>query len=291
MLIVSFNLGHNIQTNKVHGSEAEMVKLCQSTYNDYSTNKLSPCSYNAAQFLADTVGDHLRGDHSQSDRHPDSGLFLIGLQELVINDKWNFVDIIKQKLLKSQETTVCNLSVIYSRNTYSTRDIVKVAIIFDSDLFGYYEIVFDNKIEDTIVDGGDPVKGFVFNSNKMGRPILCVYFHKLKLIVINLHMPHFACDTLMEKFYQAIEPLKKFKKEIDRIIVMGDFNDYENKMTNLKICNKILYKNQYIKTCCFDTQYNHPGDYIFDTTKSNIKDTVVNNVNILMSDHYPIIKK
>lgn len=261
--IISFNLGHNIQTNRVHGSEAEMVQLCQNTYPERNgllvKNKkmenMSQCSYNAAQFLGTNI---IPGT-------------LIGLQEYVISDKWNFFEAIKDN------SQIKDLKIIYSSNTYSSHDIVKIALIYDYSSFGLGKVILDTKIPDP-------------HPHKFGRPLLAVYFERIKLLVFNVHMPHFSARELItEEFYKAIKPIEFFLQNniIDRIILMGDFNDYMNTIDSLFIKMK-LYKNSNVKTCCFDTDFNHPGDYIFDSLKGR-KTLEFSDDLLLMSDHLPII--
>jgi hypothetical protein len=263
--IISFNSGHNIQTNRVHGSEAEMVQLCQNTYPERNglfmgKNKkmenMSQCSYNAAQFLGDNI---IPGT-------------LIGLQEYVISDKWNFFEAIKDN------SQIKDLKIIYSSNTYSTHDIVKIALVYDYSSFGHAEVILDTKISDP-------------HPHKFGRPLLAVYFERIKLLVFNVHMPHFAQKIeIADEFYKAIKPIEHFlqNKSIERIVVMGDFNDYMNTIDSLLIKKMRLYKNLDVKTCCFDTDFNHVGDYIFDSLK-NRKTLRFSEDLPLMSDHLPIV--
>lgn len=51
--VLTFNLGTNIMTNQVAGTEAPLVKLCQSSYNGgWKDSTISQCTYNASQLIA-----------------------------------------------------------------------------------------------------------------------------------------------------------------------------------------------------------------------------------------------
>lgn len=56
--MICLNMGFNVMSNKVAGSESDFVKLCQKEYPKYqgwtsSTKQISAATYNAARFLAE----------------------------------------------------------------------------------------------------------------------------------------------------------------------------------------------------------------------------------------------
>lgn len=98
------------------------------------------------------------------------------------------------------------------------------------------------------------------------RPMLIVYFPKVKLVAVNLHAEHdIALKTEIEDKYNTI--LSYYPDlEIDRVVVLGDFNDTEHKLKSLYL-SKLSCKqhSNIVPTCCADSNYQYYGDYIFDS--------------------------
>lgn len=87
--IVTFNIGENIQKNKILGSESAFVSKCQANYPKYSgwsEYVLSQCTSNAAIWLAKQKPD------------------LIGLQEVVQTYLYEMLDVINNDTEKTYES-------------------------------------------------------------------------------------------------------------------------------------------------------------------------------------------
>lgn len=173
--------------------------------------------------------------------------------------------------------------------TYNAAKLIK-----DYDIFGLQEVdlKYRTKFVDTIkllrsdinfkfIYGNGIMTGY--NVNKTGEGMLLsppnfllvdrgmqvIWFEKLNLIFINLHAPHKINLKLeIEKNCNKITLPKSPKL----IIMTGDFNDYSGNLieSHLTIFGKrveIPYKRKLL-TCCTDSNYSYPGDYIF-TTKYN----------------------
>lgn len=104
------------------------------------------------------------------------------------------------------------------------------------------------------------------------RGMQAVWFGKIRLLFINLHAPHRinlpkVLVSELEKIEQAMKKRKYFPL---RIIITGDFNDYRGTLIPLQISmmglHLVIPQTQSAKTCCFDSGYHYPGDYIFDSS-------------------------
>lgn len=125
------------------------------------------------------------------------------------------------------------------------------------------------------------------------RAISIIYFDELSLLFINLHTPHDinlkdVIEQTCNKINLSVQP--------ERIIMAGDFNDYQGKLLNnsINIFGKELKipSDQKIKTCCADTGYLYPGDYFLDSKSENVYFGLPVNYdrNIdLYSDHDPVV--
>jgi len=252
--VVSLNLGHHVQTNQIAGSEADMVRLCQNTYPlrnglvEYPSNKNE-------HFISQCSYNAMKFIAEQH-------CALIGLQEYIHKeyDQGNLFQ------LYSSFGPSINKKIIQYNN---------VALIYDEAILGPGTLIYKNLLAD-LTEGK--------------RPLMVVYFSVKKLIVINLHMPHIQPSkngiNISTTFHNTIKSLV-LPLNVARIIVMGDFNDYQGQLKELKIEQFILTRGEHkVKTCCMDTGFIYPGDYIFDSHHTG---TGRVNTSILMSDHFPIM--
>ncbi len=127
-----------------------------------------------------------------------------------------------------------------------------------------------------------------------GRGMIVVWFPKRQLLAINLHAPHKVhLAQEISKTFDTVAIPELVKPQ--RIIVTGDFNDaYYQTLTELNIMGKILRQygsGSVAKSCCTDTNYQLIGDYIFDSDYNlpGFYGIQKDDLNQLMSDHYPII--
>ena len=258
--IICFNLGYNVILNQVYGSEKSLVSKCQKEYNVKGRegwnkkNILSQCSANAMKFLEDNNAD------------------LFGLQEVPPN-KWvnlqNYFD-----------------NIINKKFEY----FIGYGIIIGSNLEK-----LGNGIQIT------PTNFYIGTSDKRG--MMAVFYPNRGWIVINAHLPHNIdiVKLMNERIKNYIEPyliqIGYGSKDVKRVIIMGDFNDFQGNMNNKYITafgKKVQLPNFDIPlTCCDDTNYKFPGDYILDTDLNTdiyfgIPPSYVR-YKPLMSDHDPVM--
>lgn len=257
--IASFNLGYNVMGNKIAGSEGVRVQECQATYEGgwSDINGVSSCTKNAANFLA------------QYD--------IFGLQEVNVNYQDDF-----ENYLKSLNPNLQFLSSFY---------LADWAVVT-----GYDETVTGPGIMLTKMDESFPYSP----GNLNVRGIQAIWFRKINLLFINLHAPHnIILKKEIENSCERIDFLMKKNgiQKIDRVIILGDFNDYGTKLgeSGFKAFGFEMKVPSLVKTCCTNSNYKYPGDYIFDSKKNPgyyglpIESNNSIGKNILMSDHHPII--
>jgi hypothetical protein len=267
LTVASLNLGFNVMSNNVKGTEGVFVNLCQLKYPKYngwlSNNKdISVATFNSALFLSDYD--------------------LFGLQEVNLDFQKPFQDKIKDfGLLKGK-----NYKFISSM--YFDKWLVTI---------GYDEIKMGKMIPIT-------PNGFKIGE-KQKRGMQAVYFPYHQLLFINLHAPHNInlikelkekCSNIMNRFIEIFGNINI----INRILMSGDFNDDQEVLlkTPITIFNKKLgipgYVNYIPRTCCEDSGFIYFGDYILDSnyTNDNIYFGLPLNYNSdihLFSDHDPVV--
>lgn len=141
---------------------------------------------------------------------------------------------------------------------------------------GYDSSIYGNAILITPDD-------YVFGENKNDlRGMMAVYFPSNKTLIINLHAPHYI--DLVEQLNMNFEYIgqlfyKRYPYDDPRILVTGDFNDYNGSLIEpslkgkLKMLGKSLKlhvkgKSDTPKSCCMDSNYKFVGDYIFDSDQN-----------------------
>lgn len=240
--IATLNVGYNVMTNIVAGSEKSLVKICQTKYNGGwkdPTQKISTCSYNSGELL--------------------SHYTLFGIQEVPKEYKEKF-----QETIQTLNPTA-NYYFIYGSNILTG---------FDQNVTG---------------------KGISLTPSNyllIDRGMQIIWFPKLNLIFINLHAPH----NINIK-YEIEKNCAKIKIDrSERIIMVGDFNDFKGTLLNQSIDifgHQLMIPGMMsIPTCCADSQYQYPGDYIF---TSNYKwkyygyPPNYSRGNPVISDHDPVV--
>ena len=211
--IISLNVGHNVMTNIVAGSEKSLVKICQTKYNGGwkdSSQKISTCSYNSAKLLSQYT--------------------LFGIQEVPTKYKDKF-----QETIQSLNPTA-DYHFIYGTNILTG---------FDQNVTGM------------------GISLTPANYLLIDRGMQIIWFPKLNLIFINLHAPHnINIKSEIEKNCAKITIPRP-----ERIIMVGDFNDFKGTLLKQSIDifghHLTIPRMMSIQTCCADSQYQYPGDYIF----------------------------
>jgi len=267
--ITSLNVGYRVMSNEVKGSEAVFVKLCKETYPKYhgwqnNREEISNCTYNTAKYLTDYN--------------------LFGMQEL------------NREFQREFQDEIYNLGRSKGRNYrfFSNLGDFAVVVGYDKDVMGEgIRITPDN---------------FVFGEGNNMRGMQAIYFPLRNLLFVNLHAPH-NIDLIrgLNNAFQYISQLflQRFGKYDTRVIVVGDFNDYKGVLASrnniLNILGKYLnLHGEAPRSCCADTNYKYPGDYIFDT--QTLEETIQKRKAIyfgfpldyhrkinLYSDHDPVV--
>ena len=274
--VVSFNLGYNVMNNRVEGSEAEQVYICQKKYNGgwkNSEQTISSCSYNAAEFLSGFKSSQ----RDNNVRSSGTNYNLFGLQEISPKYQQAF----EQALLKNNPYLQ-----FLSSNYLGTSNLVTG---FDVNVTGPGV---------PITPPNTPFPLRLKNKNKR-RGVQAIYFPKIELLFINIHAPH-DIDLLkgitelgkaIEKEFQKLE---KNGSKPKRVIMVGDFNDHTGILINkpIKIFDLTMKVSRKILTCCTDANFIYPGDYIFDTEINagyyGLPKGYVRN-SPSMSDHDPVV--
>ena len=258
MKIASLNLGFNVMSNLILGSEGIFVEKCQLKYptnlgwaND--SKKLSMCSKNSAKFL--------------------SSYDIFGLQE--VNKTYQEVF---QKTIQNYKPE--KKFKFISSSYFSNGAIV---IGYDENVLG---------------KGYAVTKNMKLSHGKDERAIQAAWFPKKSLLFLNLHAPHKANlkQLIEERCSEIALHLIKNKIYPVRVIMVGDFNDYKGDLLNkvIEVFGKRLrLPNAKIpKTCCADNGYKLVGDYILDSKREYIYFGTPKNYDrdiSLYSDHDPIV--
>lgn len=209
--VASLNLGYEVMANRVTGSEAPAVKLCQSTYSGGWKNlehTISVCTHNAAKLL--------------------SHYHIFGVQEVNSTYVRSFVQTIRE-----------------SNPTAKYRFIPGLGV-----MVGY---------DENITGEGIPL---TTSTHKLGdRGLQAVWFPKLDLIFVNLHAPH-DIDLIPE----IQKSLIGITVQPTRALIVGDFNDFmgiilQRTISAFGLILRLPGSSPH--TCCADSAYNYPGDYIF----------------------------
>ena len=240
--IASLNLGYNVMSNIVDGSEASFVQICQSKDGGWHfEHEISSCSSRAADFL--------------------TGYDLFGLQEMNLEHQEEFENYINRKVRRNKK---------YNFETSHYLKKCGVTVGYDPKVMGEGIVI-------------TPIN-FTFGDPNIGRGMIAVWFPKHKLLFINLHAPHHI--DLIEELKlpsKQIENLFRYQIgpifKIDRIIMVGDFNDATSSLLGKEIpfLNKMIRipekskgkKSRVPKTCCTPDNYRFVGDYIMDSKKIN----------------------
>lgn len=266
--VASLNMGYNVMCNRVKGSEAPFVALCQSVYPKYGgwANQdaaISAGTYNSAVFLSDYD--------------------LFGLQEINVKYQEPFED------------------VLISIGEEKHRDYRFI----NSYYFGGWAVTVgydQNKLGEGVqITPND----FSLGSSRP-RGLQAVYFPDHELLFINLHAPH-NINLKQELDYKG-KQIEKFFAEafgdteykVKRIIMAGDFNDDSGSLLNQTInmfglnIKLPVPGHKVPKTCCTDTNYIYVGDYILDSNPNNGNiyfglPLGYNRKTDLYSDHDPVV--
>lgn len=94
------------------------------------------------------------------------------------------------------------------------------------------------------------------------RGFQITYFPDISLLFINLHAPH-NIDIKREIETKC----KMYTQRAERVILAGDFNDFMGTLDHVTIFSHKLIVPAKIKTCCDDSRYSNPGDYIIPSDK------------------------
>ena len=182
---------------------------------------------------------------------------LIGLQEVVENYLPEMVKIIN----------------LQTRQTYKSILAGTTAVIYNPVIFG----------EGYLLTSPD----LVIRESK--RSVMLVWFPFPEILVINLHAPHnidleVNIKTVMDSIDLVVQP--------KRILMTGDFNDTSPMPLTFISLFGFECKQPGVApiSCCTDRNYQHRGDYIFDS-KPGVKFYGVPTEvpKLLMSDHYPVL--
>lgn len=255
MKIASLNLGFNVMSNLILGSEGVFVEKCQKMYPTNlgwanTSKELSTCTKNSAKFL------------SEYD--------IFGLQE--VNKKYQEV----------------------FQNTIQNYKPEKKFKFISSSYFNNGAIVIGYD-ENVLGKGFAVTKDMKLSHGEDKRAIQAVWFPKKSFLFINLHAPHKAnLKELIEGSCNKINlTLVKHKIYPNRVIMVGDFNDYKGDLLNkvIEVFRKRLrLPNAKIpKTCCADNGYKLVGDYILDSKREYIYFGIPKNYNRIYSDHDPVV--
>lgn len=236
--MVTLNLGFNVMANKVKGSEGPLVQRCQLQYPETGgwseSNKISQCSANAVDLLADYD--------------------LICLQEA--NPKhWRTFE---NKLFSSGQLKGRQYASFYDPR-------LLLAVVYDQPLLG----------SGVLLTAPGCLWGDCEKKLPDSRGLQVLYFSRWNLAVGNLHAPHGIQlkPSLEMAFKELTIPIGV---RIERMLLAGDFNDYKGQL--LKDDVTVNVWNQRLRvllkasptSCCYDTGYQHPGDYILDSLQGSL---------------------
>lgn len=146
-----------------------------------------------------------------------------------------------------------------------------------------------------IMGNGKKIQGIKYIGIKgKVRGIQAIYFDKHRLLFINLHAPHNI--NILDELTRQLDKIRgKLTIQPKRVIIAGDFNDYNGTLLNVDIefmgLTLKIPDHKAIKTCCYDSNYNFYGDYIFDSDRSSKYGFLPNykRFDPPLSDHDPVI--
>jgi hypothetical protein len=209
--VASLNLGYQVMANRIAGSEAGLVKACQTSYAGgwkNSEHTLSVCTHNAAKLLAN--------------------YHIFGVQEVNLAYIRQFIQTINESNPSAKYHFIPGLEI----------------------MIGY---------DETITGEGVPLTS---SSHRLGdRGLQAVWFPKLDMIFVNLHAPH-NIDLIPE----IHKSLAGITIQASKALIVGDFNDFAGlilKNTISAFGLTLRLPGPSPNTCCADTTYAYPGDYIF----------------------------
>ncbi len=288
--IVTLNLGYNIMANLAAGSEKPLVEFCRQNFNpgtkfagwEDSSKEISACSQNSARFLLDYD--------------------LFALQE--VNEKYRgkFEEYIRNR---GEELKGPNLFggkfKDYVLETTHYFGNFGITTGYDRNVMGDGIRITPDKF--LIYDDSQPV-GETGKKEKITdvRAMHALWFPKPRLLFINVHAPHkINLKRVLEERCRAIATWFKQKVGeiglIDRVIIAGDFNDDSGSLlkTDINAFGKVISipGHKVVKSCCADTGYRYPGDYILDSKSDQIKyyglPANYNRQHDIYSDHDPVV--
>ena len=262
LTIGTFNLAYMVMHNVVANSEGPMVQQCQQEYAggwDAMYN-ISKCTMNAARLI--------------------SSFDIFGLQEV----HWEHATSLMEAIRRSKPDATFEF-VYHERGGQ--------IIGCRSDKLGKPKSVYMGPFP-----LGPSVESPSWNPADV-RGIQCVYIRELDSMFFNVHVPHrLNIKVELEKTYQEMQ--KKIKsKDMSRVrvFVIGDFNDDSGRLKgetiNLFKHEMRIPKDLLIKTCCTDSGYRFPGDYILCSENVDIRYYGFPKGYVrgkpLMSDHDPLV--
>jgi hypothetical protein len=251
--IACLNLGYQVMANNLSGSERPMVEKCQLSYPKYT---------------GWTDSGHTIAVCTMNSAKFLSQYDLFAVQE--VNSKY-------------RDTFLQNI-------TNPHRDFAFLAS--NSILTGY-----DRKV---MGDGQQLTHNMMIESKTDKRPIQAIWFNKLRLLFINLHAPHHIdLKAVIEHACKSINnTLLHDNLKPNRVMIAGDFNDDTGQLITRSInaFGKIIRIPQGStapKTCCADSGYKFPGDYILDSQSDGHAyfglPPGYNRKVTLLSDHDPVV--
>jgi hypothetical protein len=253
--MITLNLGYNVMSNLVKGSESDQVSFCQQTYSGSQgwspRRNLSQCSLNSIDFLVEAD--------------------IICLQELNPRSEPSFRNALREQAQNKGRVYYC------SKNG-------PVMIIADARTIG---------IGEEVTPDGFLFYDPILPQDK--RRFQMVYFPQERLLIGNLHAPHninlhrALQDAFDRSLYYLmakgiVDPRGSGATEIEKIALLGDFNDSdgqllpnqsgssssdeEEKLTfplgeDSGLVVSIPVTSEMVpKTCCRDANFAFRGDYI-----------------------------
>lgn len=301
MTMLTLNVSYNTMNNTVAGSDATHVAKCQAMHpltdingdivegydGWFSTDKdISTCSVATASFIAK--------------------FDIFALQEVDEKKQDRFEEIIQYYATEGHK-----IDVEVGDSTPDRLPVYKFLTGEKGLVVGY---------DETAVGSAIVVKNLPFPLSRINpagldrRSFMLVYFPKLKMLFGNIHSPRltnlkYELDVLFAYLESIMKDAKIRYMDLhgtpmvyDRVVLAGDFNDYTGSLNGVEIeaFGKVLSiptssSGQPIKSCCTDSDFQYPGDYIMDSAR-HILGTYhygynigYNRGNPLMSDHDPIV--
>ena len=248
--IGSFNLGFNVMSNQVKGSESPRVTACQKAYGGgWHTPLISSCTFNAAKFLSDYD--------------------LFGLQEVNPQYRQGLIDTIQSARPDAQFNFISGYrGVMVGFNVKKTGPGVQIT---------------------------PPDYTVPSTPSQDNRGMQAVWFPQLQLLFINLHAPHNI--PLRHNIEINLAQIATMLNQTpERVIMVGDFNDWQGTLLKESVTGLgrtlRVPQSKLVKSCCADSGYSYPGDYIFVDTYHGEYYGLPPGYNRdapMMSDHDPVV--